>query len=86
MEEDGQNADNAANDMKSQFGDRVCIYTVLVGDDPAGETLMKQVAEAGGCGFSATVDRLAGDLVNMAEILMKRIFLANDLDCPNTHG
>jgi len=88
----------AANNMKAQFGDRVCIYTVLVGDDPAGETLMKQVAEAGGCGFSVRADEFkdSGDMGDF----VKNVFLAeivkpvmdsdgdgvtDDLDrCPNT--
>jgi len=64
----------AAKNMKAQFGDRVCIYTVLVGDDPVGETLMKRVAAAGGCGFSVRADgfktnRDMGDFV-------KKVFLA----------
>ena len=64
----------AAKNMKAQFGDRVCIYTVLVGDDPAGETLMKQVAEAGGCGFSVRADAFkdSGDMGNF----VKDVFLA----------
>jgi OOP family OmpA-OmpF porin len=64
----------AANNMKAQFGDRVCIYTVLVGDDPAGETLMKQVAEAGGCGFSVRADAFkdSGDMGDF----VKNVFLA----------
>jgi len=88
----------AANNMKAKFGDRVCIYTVLVGDDPAGETLMKQVAEAGGCGFSVRADEFkdSGDMGDF----VKNVFLAkivkpvmdsdgdgvtDDLDrCPNT--
>jgi len=87
----------AANNMKAQFGDRVCIYTVLVGDDPAGETLMKQVAAAGGCGFSVRADGFkdSGDMGDF----VKKVFLAeiakpvdsdgdgimDDLDrCPDT--
>jgi OOP family OmpA-OmpF porin len=64
----------AARNMKAQFGDRVCIYTVLVGDDPAGETLMKQVAEAGGCGFSVRADAFkdSGDMGDF----VKDVFLA----------
>jgi len=42
----------AAKGLKKTFGDRLCIYTVVVGDDPAGIQLMKQVADASGCGFS----------------------------------
>jgi len=64
----------AAKNMKAQFGDRVCIYTVLVGDDPAGETLMKQVADAGGCGFSVRADAFkdSGDMGDF----VKEVFLA----------
>jgi len=57
---DGEDMDTtpitAAKNMKAKFGDRLCIYTVLVGDDPSGEALMKQVAAAGGCGFSVRAD------------------------------
>ncbi len=87
----------AAKNMKAKFGDRLCIYTVLVGDDPAGETLMKQVAAAGGCGFSVRADGFkdSGDMGDF----VKNVFLAevakpvdsdgdgvtDDLDrCPDT--
>jgi OOP family OmpA-OmpF porin len=64
----------AANKMKAQFGDRLCIYTVLVGDNPAGEALMKQVADAGGCGFSVRADEFkdSGDMGDF----VKSVFLA----------
>ncbi|MFA5718018.1 MAG: OmpA family protein [Desulfobulbaceae bacterium] len=44
----------AAGQMKAAYGDRVCIYTVLVGDDPEGQSTMQAVADAGGCGFATT--------------------------------
>jgi OOP family OmpA-OmpF porin len=75
---DGEDMDTtpitAAKNMKAQFGDRVCIYTVLVGDDPAGETLMKQVAAAGDCGFSVRADGFkdSGDMGDF----VKKVFLA----------
>ena len=75
---DGEEMDatpiTAAKNMKAKFGDRVCIYTVLVGDDPAGETLMKQVATAGGCGFSVRADGFkdSGDTGDF----VKNVFLA----------
>jgi OOP family OmpA-OmpF porin len=34
----------AADNLKKKFGARVCIYTVLVGDDPAGKKLLESVA------------------------------------------
>jgi len=99
---DGEEMDatpiTAAKKMKAKFGDRLCIYTVLVGDDPAGETLMKQVAAAGGCGFSLRADKFkdSGDMGDF----VKNVFLAeiakpvldsdgdgvpDDLDrCPDT--
>jgi OOP family OmpA-OmpF porin len=64
----------AARDMKAAFGDRVCIYTVLVGDDAAGEALMKQVAAAGDCGFSVRADEFK-DSSDMGDFV-KSVFLA----------
>ena len=64
----------AAEAMKSQFGDRVCIDTVQVGDDPAGKMTLEQIVAAGGCGISTTADRLAssGSMAGFVE----GIFLA----------
>jgi OmpA-OmpF porin, OOP family len=75
---DGEDMDTtpitAAKNMKAKFGDRLCIYTILVGDDPAGETLMKQVAAASGCGFSVRADGFkdSGDMGDF----VKKVFLA----------
>jgi len=84
----------AAESMKRQYGDRLCIYTVLVGVDPAGEKLLKQVAKKGKCGFSVRADSFTGkvDMGNFVE----KVFLTRVLDsdgdgvsdafdrCPNT--
>jgi len=48
----------AAGALKGQFGDRLCIDTVQVGDDPGGKAILEQIANASGCGFSTNVDRL----------------------------
>ncbi|MBW2033312.1 MAG: cell envelope biogenesis protein OmpA, partial [Deltaproteobacteria bacterium] len=40
----------AAKDMKNQLGDRVCIYTVLIGNNSKGKKIMEQIAQAGTCG------------------------------------
>ncbi len=95
---DGKDMDNApvaaANTLKSQFGDRLCIYTVLVGNDPQGEALLKNVAGAGNCGFSSRADGVKSG-VDMANFV-KQVFLTQLLDsdgdgvldkfdqCPNT--
>jgi len=49
----------AADALKGQFGDRLCIDTVQVGDDPGGKTILEQIAKASSCGFSTTTDSLA---------------------------
>ncbi len=75
---DGEEMDTtpitAAKNMKAKFGDRLCIYTVLVGDDPEGETLMKQVATASDCGASLRADGFkdSGDMGDFVE----NVFLA----------
>lgn len=70
----------AAGTLKSQFGDRLCIDTVLVGNDPAGKLNLEQVAKTGGCGISATADQLASS-ANMAGFV-ERIFLAKSAPKP----
>lgn len=52
----GMDASKAAQEVKNRFGDNVCFYTVLVGDDPAGKELMDEIARVGQCGFSTTAD------------------------------
>lgn len=50
----------AAKALKGRMGDRLCIYTVWVGDDEAGRKVLEQVAAAGGCGFATTGQALTG--------------------------
>jgi OOP family OmpA-OmpF porin len=81
---DGQKMDQkplkAAEAVKSQFGDRVCIDTVQVGDDPAGKMALEQIVKAGGCGVSTTAGRLASS-ANMAGFV-EGIFLAKPAPKP----
>lgn len=59
---DGENQGKAAvagaQALKNSFGDRLCITTVHVGDDPAGAETLNQIAAAGGCGFATNADRI----------------------------
>lgn len=48
----------AAAAMKETYGDKVCIYTVLIGNDPQGKMTMEQIAEAGKCGFATDANNL----------------------------
>ncbi|MBW1859476.1 MAG: OmpA family protein, partial [Deltaproteobacteria bacterium] len=60
---DGKEMDDApveaAKKMKCQYGKRVCIYTIQIGDCKVGKKLLDQVANAGGCGFSVNADDLS---------------------------
>lgn len=61
---DGEDMDKyapvaAAKRMKSAYGDRICIYTVHIGDNPGGRKLMQQVADEGRCGFMVTGDSIS---------------------------
>ncbi len=51
----------AALNMKKVYGDRLCIYTVQIGDLPFGKLVLEKVAEAGGCGYFVTADQLIPD-------------------------
>lgn len=60
---DGLNTDAAdpvaaAAAMKDMYGENVCIYTVLLGNDPKGKVAMEKIAEAGKCGFATEADNL----------------------------
>ena len=60
---DGKEMDDApveaAKKMKCQYGSRVCIYTVQIGDCKAGKKLLEKVASEGKCGFSVNADDIA---------------------------
>ncbi len=47
-----------AKRLKEQYGDRLCIYTVLIGDSPFGDRLLKELVKAGKCGFPVTADSI----------------------------
>lgn len=48
----------AAGALKDMYGENICIYTILVDNDPKGKVLMEQIAAAGKCGFATTADNL----------------------------
>jgi len=54
----GMDAVKAAQKVKNRFGDKICFYTVLVGDDPGGKALLGEIANIGQCGFATTADAI----------------------------
>lgn len=59
METSASDPVKAAAELKKAYGDRICIYTVLIGNDPKGKATMEGIAKASGCGFATTADALA---------------------------
>ena len=84
----------AANAIKSEYQDRVCIYPILIGDAPGSREIMDQIALAGKCGFATDYEALNSPQ-GMADFV-KKVFLEKDMDsdgdgvydsvdrCPNT--
>ena len=52
LENVGAPAVTTAQALKDKYKERVCIYTILIGDDAAGRATMEQIAQAGSCGFA----------------------------------
>jgi OOP family OmpA-OmpF porin len=50
----------AAEKLKKAMGDKLCIYAIQIGDDYAKKMLLEKIVKAGGCGFVANADKLAG--------------------------
>ena len=59
---DGKETDGsaleAANAMKSQYGDRLCVYSVFVGDDPGGKVVMEKIAGGEDCGYFVSAEEI----------------------------
>jgi OmpA-OmpF porin, OOP family len=68
----------AAGALKSQFSDRLCIYTVQVGSDPAGHALLTRLAALTGCGAKLDTDAVAGGKGMAA--FVKQVLLAELVD------
>ncbi len=69
----GDKAVLAAEDLKARYGDMVCIYTILIGNDPSGRQVMEKIAAAGACGFFLNGDQLLDK--NKMEETVHEIFL-----------
>lgn len=63
----------AAQALKQAYGDRVCIYTILIGDCPVGKKVMEDIAAAGKCGFATTEGAVATSQ-GMADFVEKVFF------------
>ncbi len=62
-----------AQDLKEMYGDRICLYTIFVGNTAEGEEALRELVREVKCGFSVTVDEIASS-DNMADFVEK-VFL-----------
>jgi OmpA-OmpF porin, OOP family len=60
--------------MAADFGDRLCVYTIQIGDDPASAKSLEKLTTATGCGFASTADSLTSGS-NMANFV-EQVFLS----------
>lgn len=60
-------------DLKEMYGDRVCVYTIHVGNTTEGQEVLKGLSRQARCGFSVTADEIASS-ENMADFV-KKVFL-----------
>lgn len=82
----------AVMNLKKRYGNRVCVFTIHVGDDSDGKELLKDIADASECGFSVNASAIM-DSAAMADYVAK-VFLGPDSDgdgvtdecdeCPDT--
>ena len=72
LDSDGVNELQA---LKQKYGDKLCVYTVWVGneDEKSGITLLNQLANLSSCGYGTTADNISSP-ANMANFV-KNIFL-----------
>lgn len=60
-------------DLKDTYGDRVCLYTIFVGNTPEDDMALRELVRVAKCGFSVTADEIASS-DNMADFV-KKVFL-----------
>lgn len=69
----------AAESMKKQYGAKVCLYTIQVGDDYDGKKTLELISKAGECGFSVNADKIAA-CEGMADFVEKVFFTRKCVD------
>lgn len=76
---DGHNYDispmTAVKALKEQYGDKLCVYTVWVGNEKekAGQSVLQNISNISGCGFSTTAAAIASS-DGMADFVSKAFF------------
>lgn len=71
----------AAKNMKETLGERLCIFTIFIGNNYEGETLMTKIAKVGVCGDMVREGDIAAkkDMSRFIEEILFHIY--TDMDC-----
>ncbi|NOQ77701.1 MAG: OmpA family protein, partial [Methylococcaceae bacterium] len=66
---------SAIDTLKQTYGDKLCVYTVWVGNEKeqSGQAVLQQLADISGCGFSTTAGAIASS-AGMADFVTKVFF------------
>jgi OmpA-OmpF porin, OOP family len=72
----------AVQSLKNKYGDRLCLYTVWVGNakEEAGQALLAELANIAGCGFAKNAEDIGSER-NFDEFA-KGVFLTKDIPPP----
>jgi OOP family OmpA-OmpF porin len=89
---DGHHLDSdgvtAMQSLKQVYGDRLCVYSVWVGnaEERSGITLLNQLSNIAGCGYGVSADRIAnpGDMANFVTSIFLKPGTA--ADCSTLDG
>ena len=68
-----------AQALKDEFGDKLCIHTVWIGNKPVGQAVMSAIANASGCGIAVTGNQVA-DAGGMSGFIAQALFEKGRLD------
>ena len=74
----------SAQAMKAAMKENICIYTVQIGNDPAGKELLQKVVKAGDCGAYVTgeeVSSAAGMAAFVEKVFIRHSFSTSTSSC-----
>ncbi|MGH8557542.1 MAG: hypothetical protein ACRESZ_08790 [Methylococcales bacterium] len=73
---DGDMGDDAAVavfELKKQYGERICVHTISIGQNPANRLAMRRLSALSRCGYTTTAEEIATG-AGMAEFVEKAFF------------
>ncbi len=79
---DGENLEDSPQKrvkvLNNRYGDRTCLYTIWIGNDPKGKSFMESLAGHMECGFATSIDEITSnkDMINF----VKQVFLSTNSD------